>query len=1621
MKRIRQTLCLLLALLLLLGVMAPALAASTVITNDDNDYDYFQYHNSEGWHDLNTPYHYDSEGNVAYCIEHRKDPPSSGGTNYTDFDPSTIFSGSTITGIQAILDHGYPVSNGGLSAAEAHYATANALRAWIYESAGQGFNFMDVDRGYIRAKDGAEDVWDLFLTLLDYGRDGDTTGGGTGGEIVVSDINLTWELDGGELMAELTVEAPDGYTIQPSHSAVDIYGYTGGTYDELTITAPLSLGGTDVSLFIQGKGGGSTGRSALLYWYEPGSSSIQGVVSVEVTAGGTPDSGYVHITGGFFDLTVRKTDTYTGSALDGAVFQLTQSGRAIGLYQTGAGQYEAGGNSATFTTSGGTAYITGLPAGNYTLTEVSTPHKGYVGSGSTNVNLTGNGAVNVKNAPTEINVVKTNGLTKAPMPGVTFRLTDGSGNPVLLSKHADGSYRPDSGGSDSFTVDSAGKARILYLPTGQYIIHEPNAEGFAELGSEPFQLTAITNIQAVNEPLALVLTKVDSFTGETLAGVPFSLLDGSGAEVRFSKQADGVYHYDENGTAGFESGADGTAAIYYIPAGSYTLRENEALGLGYAQPKDVPVTITRENGVSSPATVRFQNDPITLEFAKADAVTKEPLDGGTFRLLDESGDVVNLREIQPGSYRPDEDGESTFTTLGGEAVFRYLTPQKYTIEEVSPPTGYTKDTPKSVTVTAENDVSNAAKISMQDYALTLTFDKSDGLTDKPLDGCTFALKDSEGEIVKLKKVKNGVYKPDANGSNTFTTYEGMVSITQIEPGRYTISEETPEAGYTKAADILVTVSETNIATSPASASMKNGVTAISLGKTDALSGSGIGGAVFRLLNEDGETVKLSTITGRPGWMKPDSGGSETFTVPASGLTLAYLPRGAYELVEEKPASGYAEPENGMALTVTDSTTTTAPLAAEYLNEPLVVEVTKTDAHNGEPLPGVNFKVLDAEGKALLFVKTADGEYRVDRNGTALFQTGPEGKAKLIAVPTGDYTLVETENPGFGTVEPVPFTVTNENTNETPVAIGVENQPLALEVYKVDRESQAPLASVPFRLLNGEGEALRFTLGEDGIYRATAEGEEIFRTDDTGKATLLYVPEGILTLEEQPYSGYGVASPVSVTVTEENILTLPRTVTVENEPLAVEIFKEDVFTGQPMSASFTLMDESGKAISLYRMADGSYRPIEHAPDENDQPETEADMEQADETGEEAQSEGSADQPEETNPENDTEEETNGEETEAFEESDAGETDEPEPEGENDASEGEEPEEPAEPIEPGPVEKLTLSAKTGKARIEYLKEGKYQLVEDTIPGYIALSGIEFTLTNEHTKTLPLQFTVSNIPTRFVLSKQDGLTKEPLPGAKFKLTDDGGSAFSLVQQENGTYRPAQEGETGIEILELSDENAQAVICYLPAGNVTVTETAGPVGYSIAPPITTEVGTETVLHTAVQAQKEGATEDPIAETSLAVLDLPLALKVSKVHSKTQKPLAGAGFQLKAETALSTPLRFTVEDGVYWHDPAGSVTTIEAAGDNCEALVYGLPAGKYQLEETVVPVNFFPAPPVSVEITTETTSETPREVVVTNTPQVKLGIDADKFNVVIAMALTVLIGGGIGISAIIRRRKKRQ
>lgn len=88
----RALLCLVLVGSLLLSMTVEALADLTTIGTDASRPEYFEALGASGnYNPLKTPYHYDkTTGNVAYCLEHRKDSPSSS-AEYTDFDASALW------------------------------------------------------------------------------------------------------------------------------------------------------------------------------------------------------------------------------------------------------------------------------------------------------------------------------------------------------------------------------------------------------------------------------------------------------------------------------------------------------------------------------------------------------------------------------------------------------------------------------------------------------------------------------------------------------------------------------------------------------------------------------------------------------------------------------------------------------------------------------------------------------------------------------------------------------------------------------------------------------------------------------------------------------------------------------------------------------------------------------------------------------------------------------------------------------------------------------------------------------------------------------------------------------------------------------------------------------------------------------------------------------------------------------------------------------------------------------------------------------------------------------------------------------------------------------------------
>lgn len=1195
-KRITRVFAVLLVAIMMLGILpTSALAADETTIGTSDNADLFEYQNDSGWHDLSTPKHWDRTTNdVAYCLEHEKDSPPTG-ESYTPFDPAAVYNSTTRKGIQAILSNGYPVKDGGLSNDAARYATANALRAWLKESADIGYNFMDVSNGRVRAKSGQSAAWNFMMSLLNKARDG-AGGSSTGGTVSVSPNPAEWKLVNGQLETTLNITASDGYSITNKPSNVSISGFQGDNSDKLTVTAPLSFANQTTQIIFQGADGEDTAK---LYWYEPQSSSYQPIVVVDLVPGEQGQKATVSIKGEFYLFTLHKVDTHTGAAIDGAVFELRQGGNAVGLTKTANGKYMYGGSTTQFTTSGGTALVEYLPEGSYQLVEVSGPSAGYIISGNINVSLTGNKDVTVENKPTELHIQKTDKLTGATMPNVEFRLKNASGQVVKLAKVKDGEYKPDNNGADTFKLDIYGKVGIYYLPQGQYTVEELPLAGFADLPAQSVTVgTSPATVKIDNDPLTFRLVKTDSHTDKPMPNVKFNIIDASGKIVKLASMGNGAYKPDSNGSDTFSTWTDGSATIYYLPKGSYTIREAEPVP-SYAIPDEQKITITGSNGMGNPVRIGVENEPLTLEFEKTDALTGEYLDGAVFRLLDESGNVVKLAKEKDGEYKPDNNGADIFTTKNGKAVIRYLTVQKYTIVEVSAPPAFMPDVEKPFTLTWQNGTSNPIKQAMKDEPLTLEFTKLDSFTNLPMDGALFQLLNEKGDIVKLSPFQNkaGYYKDDPNGKDTFTTSGGKATIYYLPVSSYTVVEVKAAPTYAPALDRKTNITIQNGFSNPAKLTMRDEPLMLEVRKKDSNTGQPIGGVLFRLEDEDGNLIKLSPITGKDGYYKPDENGNETFMIPPTGIAkILYLPYQVYKIVEEKSAAGFSLSGEEAVITLRQHNGMSDPARMDVKNVPLQFELYKMDKLTGAPVSGAVFRLLDQSGNVVKLTKQPDGSYKPDSKGSETFTVGAGGKATVKYIPVGKYTVEELTCAGYGIAAPQGFEIAAANSADNPTKLTIEDIPLEFELYKVDKLTKEPLASVPFRLLDEKGNIVKLAKQPDGSYRPDDKGSETFITGKDGKATVRYIPVAKYIVEELEFAGYGIAVPQGLEINVGNVSGNPAKLTFENIPTELIIEKQDSTTKEALTgATFRLLDEQGKAIKVAMQENGSYRPDEQGAD------------------------------------------------------------------------------------------------------------------------------------------------------------------------------------------------------------------------------------------------------------------------------------------------------------------------------------------------------------------------------------------------------------------------------------------
>ena len=248
------------AILIFSSILPPAAFADTAVISSEPMTSYFQTYTSTGtWVDLQTPAHWiTATGEVAYCLQTSKDNPYNAG--YYTVEGYDYYSDYVLTGLQAILDHGYPSTTAGFTDEEARYATANAIRFWLAENYCDGvpqYLNLNVNGDWIQGKYGYEDLYQWAIYLIYYARY-QVTNPVEGGTLEFSPdtITLTEDPSGQYFTGDvyLNKNISGDYSLMDNAPAgtLTITGHTGTQSETLMLQVPASFANQSCTLCAYG-------------------------------------------------------------------------------------------------------------------------------------------------------------------------------------------------------------------------------------------------------------------------------------------------------------------------------------------------------------------------------------------------------------------------------------------------------------------------------------------------------------------------------------------------------------------------------------------------------------------------------------------------------------------------------------------------------------------------------------------------------------------------------------------------------------------------------------------------------------------------------------------------------------------------------------------------------------------------------------------------------------------------------------------------------------------------------------------------------------------------------------------------------------------------------------------------------------------------------------------------------------------------------------------------------------------------------------------------------------------------------------------------------------------------
>ena len=679
-----------------------------------------------------------------------------------------------------------------------------------------------------------------------------------------------------------------------------------------------------------------------------------------------------------------------------------------------------GSYSTTATTdSHGRIFLDSIPVGTYKVTEINVPsyvircpipQEVALKAGETST-------VTFFNAlkPT-LEIRKVDSVTGDPVKGAKFQIWYASNHTDSGELNDLGTYYTDESGKIILPEVKDGwyKVTELEAPHG-YSIKEPATQECFIAGGESKVLTF------ENTPLsAIIIRKVDSESGQPLEGAWFRIRYLGGA----------------SGTGGtvvgeYRTSSNGTIVVTGLKAGTYICEEISAPD-GYVI-TDAAETVYLSGKDQDVITVTFGNDKMgSLLIVKKDAVTGAPISDVEFLITDSDGSVLGTAN---GKYVTDSAG--TIRIDG-------LTPGMTVIaKEVRAKDGYIlDDTPQSIKIKRNSVMTLEFRNQPKGGVLVK---KVDAVTNAPISDVEFLVTDSDGNFIGND---NGKFVTDSAGTFTITDVAPdttlIIKETRAKDGY--ILDDTPQTVKVKSGEV-VTVEFRN--------QPKGGIL---VKKVDAVTNAPISDVEFLVTDSDGNFIGNAN-----GKFVTDSAGTFAITDIAPDTTLI--------IKETRAKDGYILDDTPQTVKVKSGEIVTV----EFRNQPKGnLIVVKQDSVTKEPLEGVQFKIVYADGS---YVDAAGGTL----SSTGLYWTDKGGKITISGI-SGTVVVTEVETiPGYTIDENTRTQTVTVNPNDTQTLYFYNAPAGGLQIIKSDESSGKRISGVRFEVRKVNGEIVgTYTTDSDGV-------------------------------------------------------------------------------------------------------------------------------------------------------------------------------------------------------------------------------------------------------------------------------------------------------------------------------------------------------------------------------------------------------------------------------------------------------------------------------------------------------------------------------------------------------------